>query len=114
MDRPIYWTLEGHTPIPCWDNKEWWEWWSKAPNLRVAEDCVGDVWVSTVFLGRDHNCVGEGAAVLFETMCFSREVSEVDEFQLRYATWEEAEAGHRFVVDWVKTMLVARLPSAKD
>ena len=46
--------------------------------------------VSTVFLGLDHAFDG-GTPLLFETMIFG---GEHDEYQERYATWDEAEAGH--------------------
>jgi hypothetical protein len=49
------------------------------------------VYVSTVFLGLDHS-FGEGPPQLFETMIFG---GEHDEYQERYSTWDEAEAGHK-------------------
>jgi hypothetical protein len=59
---------------------------------RVAYDVVGDVTVSTVLLGVDHNFFGEGPPIIFETMIFG---GKHDEYQERYATLEEARAGHR-------------------
>lgn len=50
--------------------------------------------VSTVFLGIDHN-FGDGAPLLFETMIFG---GKHNEYQRRYATWTEAEAGHKHAV----------------
>ena len=51
--------------------------------------------ISTVFLGLDHNPTGRGQPVLFETMIFG---GWHDEFQVRYRTYDEAEAGHKRAV----------------
>jgi hypothetical protein len=59
--------------------------------------------VSTVFLSLDHAFhVGteKGPPLLFETMVFG--LPDGAEYQDRYSTWEEAEAGHREVVRKLK------------
>ena len=63
-----------------------------------------NVMVSTVFLGLDHNFFGVGPPLLFETMAFEYKpkawndvVAELDYSglsQRRYATEDEARAGH--------------------
>ena len=86
----LKWILVGHTPVPCEDVERWAIWFEDINNRRVAEDQIGDVWVSTVFLGLDHSH-GVGPPVLFETMAFrGREIIAQD----RYASYEEAEMGH--------------------
>lgn len=55
--------------------------------------------VSTVFLGLDHS-YGEGPLRLFETMIFG---GKFDEEVWRYATWNEAEKGHKAAVEKVIT-----------
>jgi hypothetical protein len=95
MAHRWYYRLEGETPVPI--GFEEWMAWSKAnPGpQRVAQDQIGKTyWVSTVFLGIDHG-FGEGPPRLFETMVF-RGGETVD--GARYSTWEEAEAGHRKLV----------------
>jgi len=63
---------------------------------RVAKtDLPGDVFVSTVFLGLDHGFGRPGPPILFETMVFG---GPMDDYQERYATWDEAEAGHERIV----------------
>jgi hypothetical protein len=70
-----------------------WAMWFQENNSRrqVARDELpsGTV-VSTVFLGINHN-FGPGAPLLFETMVFG---GRFDEEQERYATREQAIAGH--------------------
>ena len=83
--------LDGKTPQPCDDLMEWGEWHSNIDNRRVARDERGDVNVSTVFLGMDHQ-FGEGPPLLFETMVFGGKFDDECE---RYSTWDEAEAGHK-------------------
>ena len=64
----------------------------------VARDEIGDVIISTVFLGLDHS-YGEGPPLLFETMIFG---GEHNEDQWLYSTWDEAVAGHEAAVALVR------------
>lgn len=56
----------------------------------------GEVRVSTVWLGLDHNMMGDGPSLIFETMVFG---GEHDQEMERYSTEEEACAGHERMVD---------------
>ncbi|MCR4340024.1 MAG: hypothetical protein NUW01_09070 [Gemmatimonadaceae bacterium] len=69
------------------------EEWSDlfAAERRVDNDVRGDVTVSTVYLGLNHNW-GDGPPLIFETMIFGGDHGET---QWRYSTREEAEEGHR-------------------
>lgn len=92
----------------------------------VKQENVGQFWISTVFLGLDHNfnrMWGEGVPLVFETMVFEREddeptyVSNIFE-KLRFSggidwhdiemsrcsTWEQAEAQHAAVVRHITEM----------
>jgi hypothetical protein len=72
-----------------------WARWFESADRTVALSRQGDVWVSTVFLGLDHNHGGKGPPIVFETMAFiDHESVDID----RYATWEEAEQGHKNMV----------------
>lgn len=53
--------------------------------------------VSTVFLGLDHQ-FGEGAPLVYETMVFGA----ADDYQARWSTREQAEIGHRALVERLK------------
>jgi hypothetical protein len=57
---------------------------------QIEKTKYGDVTVSTVHLVIDHGG-NMGVPVIFETMIFG---GEHDEMQWRYATLEEAKAGH--------------------
>jgi hypothetical protein len=61
---------------------------------RIDKTQVGEVEVSTVFLGLDH-AWGGGTPLLFETMTFG---GEDGEWQWRYRTKAAAQAGHDRVV----------------
>ncbi len=93
-----YWTLDGHIPRKCKDVHEWGKMMEGKDRIVKQED-ISDVHISTVFLGIDHNFFG-GPPVLFETMIFG---GPHDEYQERYCTWEEAEAGHARAVELVKS-----------
>ncbi len=90
--------LDGHNPVPCDDTLEWAQWYEKADRRIALTDVAPDVHVSTVFLSIDHNW-GDGPPVLFETMVFG---GPLDEEQVRYCTWDEAELGHAAMVERVK------------
>jgi hypothetical protein len=67
-----------------------WGRWLEKTERHVGKDTIGDVKISTVFLGIDH-AFGGSAPVLFETMIFG---GRHDGYQIRYETREEALAGH--------------------
>jgi hypothetical protein len=91
-----HYILDGHKVMPC-DLMTWARWFEKN-DRRVAEDQIGDVWVSTVFLGLDHS-FADSKPVLFETMIFG---GEHDLYLTRCETWEEAEAMHAKAVALVR------------
>ena len=85
--------LNGKRPEACADLMRFARWFETA-DRRVNQTNIGEIRVSTVFLGFDHNWNGKGAPVLFETMCFVEgDAGDTLPFN-RYRTWEEAEAGH--------------------
>lgn len=92
-----YFILDGHTPIPV-SVKEWAISFER-DNRIVGRDQIGDILVSTVFLGLNHNFDPDGPPLLFETMVFG--LPDVGEPCWRYHTWEEAEAAHKIIVDAV-------------
>jgi hypothetical protein len=92
-----YYILVGTTPVQIDDLRDWATWYEKQ-DRRVAKDTVGDVEISTVFLGLDH-AWGESLPMIFETMVFG---GELDQEQVRYSTWEQAEVGHRAMVKRVR------------
>lgn len=87
--------LDGHEPKPV-DLMTWARWFESNRDTRhvaVTDHPLGKV--STVFLGLDHSFGARGAPLLFETMVFGGAMDgEMD----RYATWDEAEAGHAAMV----------------
>jgi hypothetical protein len=98
IDPTTHATLDGnHNVIPATDLFEWGQWFESATR-RVAEDFVGKVRISTVFLGLNHR-YGEGRPLWFETMVFE---GPLDGDMDRYTTWDEAEAGHKLMVERVR------------
>lgn len=86
----INYILKGQTPVKCEDIHTWGQWMTDG-DCKVGRSQKGELLVSTVFLGLDHN-FGEGKPLLFETMIFT---GEHDGYQERYSTWEEAVEGHK-------------------
>ena len=90
-----HYILDGHKPVKC-DLMTWGRWFEKADKARIVkQEKTGDVEVSTVFIGIDHQW-GKGPPLLFETMIFG---GPHDQYQERYSTWEEAELGHALAVE---------------
>lgn len=87
MDKYI---LRDGAPVLVRDMLEWARWYESA-SQHVARDQIGDVTVSTVFLGLDHRHFGNGPPILFETMVFG---GALDQEQVRYCSWDEAVRGH--------------------
>lgn len=77
---------------------EWARWFDDDDKRRVAKTMIGEVMVSTVFLGLDHR-FGEGRPLWFETMVFG---GEHDDELERYTTVEESRLGHERWVDKVR------------
>ena len=100
--------LVGHDVVPVADVREWAEWFeatSKMPGpagratmRHVGDDEIAGLHVSTVFLGINHGW-GEGPPLWFESMIFG---GKLDGMQQRYATWDQAAAGHAFVLALAK------------
>ena len=84
---------EDRNPVPTEDTIAWALWYENANEQRlVAHTNVNEfVSVSTVFLGLNYQ-FGDGPPILFETRVYG---GDEDGYQRRYATWEEAEAGHK-------------------
>ena len=97
----IYYILKNKKPVPVSDVLEWGRFFEKADRIVKQETLPNEVFVSTVFLGLDHN-FGWGKPLLFETMAFVRNEAEIDSD--RYSTWEEAEKGHKRMVKKCKEL----------
>ncbi len=89
--------LKDKEPVECHSLMEWAKWFENADRI-VKQEEIGDVKVSTVFLGLDHS-FGNGVPLLFETMIFG---GKYDQYQDRCYSWDEAEEMHRHAVAIVK------------
>jgi hypothetical protein len=113
---------EDREPVEV-DMMTWALWFEKA-NRTVAKTVIvpNKVEVSTVFLGLDHNFNSQlppigcepDPPIVFETLVFG---GSMDGHMNRYATWDEAEAGHARMITQVKAAIagsnVVKLPRRK-
>lgn len=88
-----YYILEGKEPVLA-DMMTWGKWFQDNDRSVAMTKLPGDISVSTVFLGIDHNW-GEGSPHLFETMVFG---GDDDGYCERTSTWAMAEKNHEYVV----------------
>lgn len=93
-----YYVLDQNLEARQVDVRDWAVWFETA-DRTVAKTDVGEVTISTVFLGLDHSFTDSGLPVLYETMVFG---GALDEYQWRYSSREAALAGHERVVAKVK------------
>jgi len=89
----MYYKLVNLKPVKCGIEEM-----SDDNHCVVALDNIGDIKISTVFLGINHQC-DDGPPILFETMVFGNDQYD---YQQRYSTWEEAQVGHQDAVKFVK------------
>ena len=123
---------DDHNVIPCDDIIEHAKWMMDHKKKIVEQTRVGEVDISTVFLGIGHcNSQFGGDSsfdYVFETMAFGPEelidvivrnttedISSVmakfcgwSDLQRRYKTWDEAKKGHKETVDFVTKILAQR------
>ena len=97
----INYILKNKKPIEEPDVLKWAKW-RQSNFCQVALTEIGKVRISTVFLGIDHRFIGGGAPILFETMIFG---GKLDQEQERYCTWDEAEKGHKLMVERIKELI---------
>lgn len=108
-------------PVACPDLFKWGKWLNRPYNKRVRSTYVGDTWISTVFLGLDHDfrikehkAKHKSKPILFETMVFFKEPEKHEYNQdddidtvyhndmTRCCTWRRALALHWDMVRRVK------------
>lgn len=90
--------------------------WGLAMDTRrhVAKATVNGCFISTVFLGIDHNFHSGGKPIFFETMIFTKRkgsYKKLDQRMRRYCTYNEAEAAHHEIVKAVKHKQLTKLSS---
>ena len=101
MERQHCYILDdNHKPVPA-TVLQWARWLEGTyDRKRVALTKVGRKWVSTVFLGLNHNWFDDEHPILFETMIYGPK--GFDDDQWRYHTWDEAVKGHNQIVRKMK------------
>lgn len=94
----MYYVLDGKVPRATSDAQEYYEFNEKFSKRIVKQTKFPDgSTVSTVFLTCAHG-YRNNMPILFETIIFG---GEHDEYQERYCTWDEAEAGHETTVQMI-------------
>lgn len=138
MQPARYYILdEQGNPVPEYDATKWANWYEHA-NCSVASTFLANeaivIHVSTIFLALTHPNkknmdITSPDTMLYETMVFAdgailqqiMKLAEADErsiiatlfggidFQIRYATKQEAEAGHKHLCEFVQLCLDRKL-----
>jgi hypothetical protein len=69
------------------------------PEMKITkQEYIGNILVSTVFLGTDHSFGESEIPVLWETMVFG---GHYNEYQRRYTSHEDALKGHNEIINMI-------------
>lgn len=101
-----YWIERNGEPVEVETMLEWAAWFETADRV-VLQTTIGDLLVSSVFLGIDHNFGRKGPPLLYETMVFEgiewatlmRREFPRERYTARHATRAEAIAHHERCVE---------------
>lgn len=97
----------------CNDLWKWSDWFETSGKQRILEQTTTHgVRVSTVFLAMDYSFNwggGQPKPILWETMIFGSDLKVFTEWQVRYATKEEALAGHKHAVEFVNRYFTKKM-----
>jgi hypothetical protein len=94
--------LDGHQAVPTESWLEWHKCFRDSEKRIVGRTEIGKITISTVFLGMDHGWGPRSEGLVFETMVFGYDGNE--NMTTRYRTWEEAENGHKRIVEEMKAL----------
>lgn len=110
----LYVLNDAGDPVPEPDTIAWGKWLAATmrEGRHLAQDTIGPYWVSTVFLGVDHQFLDGGPPILWETKIFG--VPEEKRFrgrrfrrellQERYTSRADALAGHARAVKYAESL----------
>lgn len=75
-------------------------------NRHIGDEEINGYRISTVWMGLDHSFFGDSDPLIFETMIFARSDmvanEELDGYQERYSTKEQAIQGHKIACELVR------------
>lgn len=113
-DLDIYYVLDGRE-VRATSQEAAYDWLLADENRkRVAEDTIGRFYVSTVFMIHDHNLVGSGPPIVFETMVFEQDkdgnLDMTGVYTDRCSTYDEAERMHARTCDAIRAGDLPEMP----
>lgn len=100
-DIPLYYDVDGK-PYPGSLNEQLFAWADDFEKRKDGFGIIGQetlwtgIFVSTLWLGLDHNYFDDGPPLIYESMAFTGDKEELD--QERYSTSLQAKIGHARLV----------------
>lgn len=102
MKKYSHYILKNRVPVPVTNISDWLEWISSnITQGTVAKSNFNSIKIATVFLGIDIDSSLD-SPMLFETLILGGQNCG---YSRKYATWKEAEDGHRRAVNLILTEL---------
>ena len=99
--------LKGKEVVPAASLEEWAMYFEHGEDLKVKQEHIGTVFISTVFIGLDASM--SNPPRVFETMAFGQDDSEYIGPE-RSATWDEAVATHEAMATQIRNEQAKALP----
>jgi hypothetical protein len=94
---------ENNNPVPVNDTYEYFSWLDEDETRKVVkQEVVNGKYVSTVFLGMDHNYHNFGSPILFETMVFPEKGNFSEIYCERCCFYDDALMMHQEAIQWVR------------
>jgi hypothetical protein len=90
-----HWILDKNGRPVAVDLLTWAGWFETAERI-IAQETIAQNWISTVFLGIDHNFEMRGPPILWETMTFGAKLN--NQMRRCAGSREQAEAMHEEMV----------------
>jgi hypothetical protein len=96
--------------VEC-DLMTWALWFERSRQRIIEQDEIEGFWVSTIFMGLDHQYLPKGRPLWFETMVFHAPEYDPEHDRMRrqeagycerYSTLKEARRGHLAAVEWLR------------
>lgn len=84
---------DDNNPVPS-TITEYVEWKEQNEERRIVkQEYIGDIFISTMFLGFNHSFIDNETPILWETMIFGGEHDQ--SYQERYTSHKDALEGHK-------------------
>jgi hypothetical protein len=99
LEKIEFYILDGEEPVRTEDTLKWFKWFAREENWYVAKDIIDGNQIITFFLGTYDSLIDK-QPIFFKTMVLG---GKLDGEMNCYYTRQEAETGHKKMIERVKS-----------